>query len=261
MHAFSSFLCARAFRTARLAGVLLSTASMIAIVACSGGPTTSSDPATAPSSTEPDAGNAGADSGSDSSSPSGAGSESCGRYLSCLLQTSPEAYGAAVQVYGDGAACWRTAEQTAGCNQACEAAFQKIDDQCSCTGTQCTKCSELPYDSYASTLQSDRMLTCTDGSTYEAYQVQAQFQPNVGRATIVRVYGAGVSVPELTGTVACTGAFTLGGTRTDTIGTEDWSVELTPTSPKAFSMAMVRKFTATGGFKNTCTLTVVVTKP
>lgn len=41
------------------------------------------------------------DGGPDSSAPrssSATGNESCGRYLACLLVTSPEAYGAAIQI-------------------------------------------------------------------------------------------------------------------------------------------------------------------
>jgi hypothetical protein len=71
----------------------------------------------------------------------------CETYLSCLLAVTPTAYGAAVQLYGEGAACWATAAQSDGCGKACDAAFDQIAKQCSCKGTQCTKC-EFPYGSY-----------------------------------------------------------------------------------------------------------------
>lgn len=67
------------------------------------------------------------------------GSASCDRYLSCLLVLTPEAYAGALNLYGNGAACWRTAEQAQNCSQACDVAFEKIESDCDCVGTNCTK--------------------------------------------------------------------------------------------------------------------------
>jgi hypothetical protein len=71
----------------------------------------------------------------------------CETYLSCLLAVAPTAYGAAVQLYGDGAACWATSAQTEGCGKACDASFEQIGKQCHCTGTQCAKC-DFPFGSF-----------------------------------------------------------------------------------------------------------------
>jgi hypothetical protein len=61
----------------------------------------------------------------------------CDRYLSCVLVAVPQSYAAQLQLYGDNSECWRSDDQAANCATACNAAFQQIANQCTCTGTSC----------------------------------------------------------------------------------------------------------------------------
>jgi hypothetical protein len=61
----------------------------------------------------------------------------CDRYLSCVLVAAPQSYAAQLQLYGDSSECWRSDEQAVNCATACNAAFQQIANQCTCTGTSC----------------------------------------------------------------------------------------------------------------------------
>ncbi|MCA9664817.1 MAG: hypothetical protein KC503_04490 [Myxococcales bacterium] len=65
-------------------------------------------------------------------------SASCERYLSCLLVVTPQGYAGALQLYGAQSACWQSAQTTANCSKACDAAFDQIASGCRCEGTVCS---------------------------------------------------------------------------------------------------------------------------
>src|SRR5262245_975494 len=93
-------------------------------------------------------------------------SDACKRYLSCILVVAPQSYAAMLALYGDSSECWKTAEQTANCGQACDASFADIAAQCTCSGTTCG-------------------LSCNDDSRYERNDTLATaYQTPV--ATMVR---------------------------------------------------------------------------
>jgi len=63
--------------------------------------------------------------------------DSCERYLSCLLIAAPQSYGAQLSIYGDASECWKTEQHAHDCAAACDASFTQISAQCTCTGTTC----------------------------------------------------------------------------------------------------------------------------
>jgi hypothetical protein len=83
----------------------------------------------------------------------GGGSGPCKAYLSCVLQTSPGAYAAALQIYGTEAACWDNPAQSAACDQACTSELAKRKDVCSCSGDTCNAFNELESGGYTASFQ------------------------------------------------------------------------------------------------------------
>jgi hypothetical protein len=62
---------------------------------------------------------------------------SCEQYLACTLAIAPEAYGAALELYGANSECWTTDEQTENCAAACDGALAN-QPSCVCSGSSCT---------------------------------------------------------------------------------------------------------------------------
>jgi hypothetical protein len=141
--------------------------------------------------------------------PGVAGDQSCGRYLSCLLATQPAAYGAAIQLYGEGSACWQSDAQRAGCNQACEASFDAIATACVCSGASCTKC-EAPEDGYYRL----RSLGYGGEACSAAEITSATLTTGANRvATLELTFSDAYYLPDvvLSGTLSCDGPSTLTG--------------------------------------------------
>lgn len=181
----------------------------------------------------------------DASTPPGDGgtqapADPCARYLACVLVTSPEAYGAALQVYGEGTDCWKTPQQANGCRQACDAAFEKISELCSCTGAECIKCDDVPA-TYSSNESSGEM-TCDTGETISAGSVYLYLTRGEARAVTAELRVGGMDSPELEGTVPCTGPFTLTGTQELVSGvSETWTVDVTRSNGGKKAMVSVKR--------------------
>lgn len=132
----------------------------------------------------------------------------CTTYLSCLLQTCPECYAGALELYGARAACWDTPEQTAACNQACEALIAERATECECEGTECTACVVL---------EEGHHYIYTDNVVYECEPDQTPYRFDSVRVTYVDgralaialelfVYSSGYTEHiELLGTHPCAG--------------------------------------------------------
>lgn len=205
-------------------------AALAILAACSGGESPSGDPgAAARGGTGRDAGGASEGGASDSSvaDPDGPAA-SCKTYLACLLLTSPQAYGAAIQVYGEDTACWRTAEQRAGCAQACTSAFEDLDGACACDGAECTKCQPVPNSFYELDV-GDSTLECDGGQQWAFQAFEGVFDRRKGRGVEFLARSSSVrpgpsTAPDISralgrkiaGTVPCSGPFTLSGDGTMT---------------------------------------------
>ena len=201
-----------------------------------------------------------ADGGPDSSA---TGDSSCGRYLACLLVTSPEAYGAAIQIYGDSAACWNTPLQAKGCSQACQSAFVEMKAQCECSGSTCTKCSEMPrgvYDSW----EAGRQMNCDNrgvAAPPPAQEVRLIFTAGRDRGTTATIRMSDENSPRLEGTVACNGSFSVSGATTNMDYSDSWTVALTPTGDgESFATVITKKTIFTSGQMQTCTLSTTQTR-
>jgi hypothetical protein len=189
----------------------------------------------------------------------GATGESCGRYLSCLRVTSPEAYAAASELYGADAACWKTARQAERCRQACETAFLKIGGQCQCAGSECTKCDDLPRSVYK-TEEPNLAMLCDDGGELEISWIQLNLWHGGGDRLVVATFIVwpydGAAIPVLEGTAACRAPFSLTGETTRGFPLENWHVTLTPTGKgTSADVEFTRKTTFEGGKTRTCSLT------
>jgi hypothetical protein len=148
--------------------------------------------------------------------PSASGGDSCPRYLSCLLATEPEAYAAAIQLYGEGSVCWASSAQSAGCEQACDASFAKIESQCTCVGTSCSQCKLPSSGSYhamrtsASTCGGDILIESASFSIDASRMGTLELQydtPQIGTDDIM-----------LKGAMQCGGTSMLSGSKTDMFG-------------------------------------------
>jgi hypothetical protein len=145
------------------------------------------------------------------SGPSSASGSGCQRYLSCLLASAPEAYGAAVQLYGQGSACWNNDAQSAGCNQACDASYQKIADQCTCDGASCSKCAAPDSGVYRPKGGAPASGTCT-GAPIAIEEANLSVAAGlVGSMELYYNSPFGGGTITLTGPLQCTGASTLTG--------------------------------------------------
>ena len=157
----------------------------------------------------------------------------CDQYLACLLVAQPQAYAAALPLYGKGSACWATSAQSAGCTQACDAGFTAIASACECNGSSCTAChapSGLYYES-GSQSQGHSQDCFHDDFELSSLRVDSDGD-HVGRVAL-NVSGLYTSEaqPMLSGPLSCTGASTFSTSSTDSYGcTIAWSVVLTPAS-------------------------------
>jgi hypothetical protein len=152
----------------------------------------------------------------------------CDRYLSCLLASQPEAYGAAVQLYGKGSACWANDAQSAGCNQACDASYDKIADLCVCEGASCMKCAAPASGTYRPKSTSPGLPGSCGGQSIEIQN--ANLIVAAGRIGSMQLYyyaPFGSGTITLTGPLECSGASTLTGS--DTTGGFGCSVVVTAT--------------------------------
>lgn len=221
-----------------LAIVAVATAITTFAGGCSGGTdgaktmsSTDGGPATSP--TEPDKT---PDAGGAATGPRAA----CDKYLSCLLAVTPTAYAPAVQLYGEDSACWATSAQSAGCEKSCEAAFDDIAKECTCTGTTCTSC-EFPYGSYQS--------SGPGAGTCNLQPWDVSVTKSGGDPTLrVRFdqYDS-VEVPLACGTPSTFSREIEG------VCTETWEGEVSSTTSKDIVIEGTRKRTCPGDTPTTCT--------
>jgi hypothetical protein len=190
-----------------------------------------------------------------SNGPSVASGDSCPRYLSCLLATEPEAYAAAIQLYGEGSACWKSSAQSSGCEQACEASFARIESLCTCSGTSCSECKLPSTGSYHAMKTS--AATCGQDITIELASFEID-DARMGSLEIQYVDPAfGYNEITLEGPMQCGGSSTLTGTKTDSFGCKvDVSATLTqPVTGKFLTLSGTWKVSCPSYPTDTCSQT------
>jgi hypothetical protein len=186
--------------------------------------------------------------------PSNAPVDACGRYLSCLLATSPEAYGAAIQVYGDDTACWKSPQQAEGCTKACSSAFEKIAVGCECNGSDCTKCEDVPYGTYTSRMPGRTMKCNTPGPPVYADDVQLRFSKKSADNISAELFVGGDHA-ELEGKVSCKGSFSVTGGDAST-----WDAKITRSDEETLAVALTTTRTTFNGQMLTCSLSVTIAR-
>jgi hypothetical protein len=203
--------------------------------------------------------------GDDGGGGAAGGDVACGRYLSCLLSVTPDAYGAAVQLYGSRSACWANAQQAAGCEQACDASFAKISNQCQCDGASCTTCQIPGSGEYYHNLGGHGVeVQCGTGGSACIFEIDsvkiALADDRAATVTLSVLRGACLELPlaPMTGTLTCGSPSTVTGHATGS-GTSS-GLECTPTATITWSsdttISVAAKFDcdSNGSPSGTCTL-------
>jgi hypothetical protein len=169
--------------------------------------------------------------------------DQCDQYLSCLLATEPDAYAAALQLYGSGSPCWANSTQTAGCNQACESAFASIASSCTCTGDSCTACNAPAAGTYE---LSNESVACAGFTEITDFTVDGSVSSSALSGIYIQVdSNSGGSVVEFAGTLACNGASAF----SDGMGD---SLTLAPTSTQGSFLVTITE--------PSCSMTMTVTQ-
>ncbi|MEO6951206.1 MAG: hypothetical protein ABI321_05280 [Polyangia bacterium] len=179
----------------------------------------------------------------------------CDQYLACLLIAQPQAYAAALPLYGKDSACWATSAQSAGCTQACDAAFVDIGSACECTGSSCTACN-APSGTYENADHGSSQQTCNGDEDFSLTSLSVESHQDHSAEVTLAIqdngYGYGEPSIVLVGTLVCSGTSTLTTMSTDSYGcSEIWTAALTPASDgKSLSAQITRTYKACSGVSN-----------
>jgi hypothetical protein len=205
-------------------------------------------------------------------------SVNCDTYLSCVLAESPQAYAAALQLYGQNSACWANSTQSANCEKACQGAYAEVSYLCECTGTQCQACSFPAANTWYSVPDVDagpdpgEVVLCSGYALLGGSNLMLEYEPLESRSASIDLpvtYGPGETIGDLP-EVTLTGSFGCGGpwvaTGTSTSPNQTWTATFTPTDSDSdggtASLSVSLKFDgvpADGGSPITCTDSFVVT--